>query len=142
MKKYSNLIEVLETIGEEIVQEYKAELTIRNKVASGTLFNSIKYRIEYNVNGLTLYFIADDYYINVEKGRKPGGKFPPISVIKAWMISRNIPDKSGTAYLIARSIAINGIKGVPELTNIRTDVDKYTHLLTEALTKDLQLNNN
>lgn len=54
------------------------------------------------------------------------------------MISRGIPDKSGTAYLIARSIARNGIKSIPELTEIRTNVDKYTNLLTEALTKDLQ----
>lgn len=83
MKNYKYLIQALEEIGEAIVEEYKSELRIRDKIASGVLFNSVNYRIEQNINGLTLYFNADDYYINVEKGRKPGGKFPPINVIKA-----------------------------------------------------------
>jgi hypothetical protein len=137
MTRYTNLIDVLENIGEEIVQQYKDELQQHNKIASGKLFNSIDYRIEVTNEGVTLYFVAEDYYINVEKGRNPGGKFPPIDVIKKWMISRSIPDKPGLAYIIARRIAEKGIKGISELTTIRTDVSKYNDLLTEALTKDL-----
>ena len=137
MNKYQNIIDVLEDIGEDVRRKYREELKLRDKYATGKLLDSINYKVVVGNNGITLYFLADDYYIYVENGRKAGGKFPPINAIKSWMISRGIPDENGRSYLIARSIQRNGIKPNPYLKEIRTDTDSYTQLLTNALKKDI-----
>lgn len=53
------------------------------------------------------------YAIVIEKGRKPGGKMPPVSAIEKWLRVKGKAsgDVRSTAYLIARAIAKNGTKG-------------------------------
>ena len=136
--EWTNLIKVLNTIGEEAELEYKEKIK-NGAYATGKLYNSIDYKVKI-VNGkITLSFDnLPDYYLNVEKGRKAGASMPPINVIEKWMVSKNIPNKPGTAFLIARSIGEKGIKAKPYLRDIKLKIKQnYTDDLQKALALDL-----
>ena len=55
----------------------------------------------------TLLMWAEDYFVYVDEGRKPGSKPPPVAPIKEWCIQKGIDE--GLAYAIAKNIGINGI---------------------------------
>lgn len=55
----------------------------------------------------TLLMWAEDYFIYVDKGRKPNSTPPPVAPIKEWCIQKGIDE--GLAYYIAKNIGINGI---------------------------------
>lgn len=133
--EYTNLEKTLSDIGKLIKDKYKEKIK-QTAYATGKLFNSIDYRIEQKDNTITLYFIAEKYYLNIENGRKAGSKMPPLTVIKKWMLTKGIPEKDGTAYAIARSIAKKGIKAKPELRDIRIKLPSYKKELTAALELD------
>ncbi len=50
-----------------------------------------------------------DYYHVMEKGRRPGGRLPPLSAIAAWARRKGI--SQSLVFPIALSIAKRGIKG-------------------------------
>lgn len=138
--EFNNLITLIDLIGNNIKDEYKESLKINNIYASGKLYNSIDYRVEVLDGVVRLKFIALDYYLDIENGRKKGGKMPPLDVIKGWMITRNIPANNNTAYLIARSIARDGIEPKPYLREIRKNkLPSYTNEIQEALRADLKI---
>lgn len=138
--EYTNLVEVLNIIGQTALEEYKDKIK-KGAYATGTLFNNVKYRIDITDNGVKFSFVdLPDYYINVENGRKPNGKFPPIEVIRKWMIVKKIPDKPGVAFLIARSISKKGIKPKPYLREIKTEIkNNYSDDIISAIKKDIEL---
>jgi hypothetical protein len=140
--EYKNLEAELINIGKTITEEYKTKLK-KVAYASGKLYNSIDYKIEIKGDSVTLHFIAEDYYINVENGRRAGSKMPPIREIKKWMLSKGLPNIERGAFAIARSIAKRGIRPKPELREIRTSISDYSKELAEALELDIkeQLNN-
>lgn len=135
--EFNNLIETLETIGELVRDQYKNNLRSGNNIATGKLFDSIDYKLEVTDNKVSLYFVALDYYIYIEKGRA-AGKFPPIEAIKKWMIAKKIPNTSGRAYLIARSIAKNGIRPKPYLDNIKKLLPSFNDDIKIAIEKDVK----
>ena len=49
--------------------------------------------------------------VNVVKGRGAGKRFPPINVIRAWVVRHGMPETA--AYPVARAIARRGIKPNP-----------------------------
>lgn len=138
--EFTNLVELLNNIGQNAVTQYKNKIK-KSAFATGQLFNSVKYRIDITENGIKLSLTdLPNYYINVENGRKAGGKFPPIEVIRKWMIVKKIPDKPGVAFLIARSISEKGIKPKPYLREIKAEIkNNYNDDLTTALKKDIEL---
>lgn len=138
MIEYKNMVEVLEKIGETITTQYKEQLKSKRTYSTGKLYNSIKYKLIYTDDGVKLEFVAEDYFVNIEKGRPAGGKMPSITAIKKWMITRGIPDKDNTAYLIARKIARKGIKAKPYLREIQNKLPNYAAELTAALDKDIR----
>lgn len=139
--EFNNLTDILDTIGKISLQQYKENIK-RGAYATGTLFNNVKYRLDITDTSIKLSFIdLPDYYIYVENGRLAGGKFPPLSAIKKWMISKNIPDKNGASFLIARSIAENGIKPKPYLRNIKLQIkENYTDDIRKAIEEDVKNN--
>ena len=151
-KDYPNLYDYMVLIGEKVKEEYQVELlnntngfgNMFNSVASGELYDSVNFRLEKKDGKLSLYFVADKHYINVEKGRV-AGRFPPKSVILRWLDQRGIQPnqgvtKEGLAFIISRSIAEKGIKPKPHLREILTNMQKYVDGIKTALKKDLGLN--
>lgn len=139
--EFKNLEETLELIGQLARDQYKDKLKTGkpyNSIATGKLFNSIDYRVDLTNNGIKLSFVdLPDYYIYVENGRKPGGKMPPISIIKKWIKDRGIPNKPGLEYIIARSIGENGIKPKPYIREIKITLKNYIDEIEDAITKDI-----
>ena len=139
--------EVLNIIGELIVEQYKNDLKTnpkkygngRNSIASGKLFNSVNYKINIDKN-LKLYMVVADHYIFVEEGSIYTNKLPPIQAIRVWMNYKklNYGDKSNLDYKIQRSIFANGIKPKPYIRDIKNDVFKnYKYDIEKALKEDI-----
>lgn len=140
--EYNNLTAVIDKIGKDVTSTYKGHLTKNKVIATGKLFDSVDYRIDFvNDKTFNLQFIAADHFINVEEGRKAGSKMPPVSAIKSWMIFRGIKETSNSdsrAWAISRSIAKNGIKARPFLQRTLTKLKKYDKQLSDALAKDIK----
>ena len=116
----------LNTWAAKVVATAKANLTRGKKRATGTLYNSVKYKLVQTPSGPYVEFLYVDYGEYVEQGRRPNGKFPwpkgDPSPITKWIKQKGIRgrDKQGRfitdkslTYLISRSIAKKGIKPFP-----------------------------
>lgn len=136
--KLDNLEKKVEEAGKALREIYKDKLKSGGVSATGKLFDSVDYRLEVLEEHIYLYFKAEDYYIHIEKGRKPNSKMPPIEVIRKWMITKNIPDKPGTAFVIARSIGIKGIKPKPFLREAKIEIKEYETQFKDALLLDVE----
>lgn len=136
--EHTNLIKILNTIGTEIRDKYKEKLKT-GAYATGKLYNSVQYKVSITDSSVKLSLNLEDYWINVENGRVAGKKMPPISVIRKWMLSKNIPDKNGLAYLISRKISKKGIKAKPYLRQTKNEViPNYMDDITKAINEDLK----
>lgn len=136
--EYTNLIKILNTIGTEIRDKYKEKVKT-GAYATGKLYNSVQYKVSITDSSVKLSLNLEDYWINVENGRAAGKKMPPISVIRKWMLSKNIPDKNGLAYLISRKISKEGIKAKPYLRQTKNEViPNYMDDITKAINQDLK----
>lgn len=136
--EYTNLIKILNTIGTEIRDKYKEKVKT-GAYATGKLYNSVQYKVSITDSSVKLSLNLEDYWINVENGRAAGKKMPPISVIRKWMLSKNIPDKNGLAYLISRKISKKGIKAKPYLRQTKNEViPNYMDDITKAINQDLK----
>lgn len=136
--EYTNLINILNTIGIEIRDKYKEKVK-KGAYATGKLYNSVQYKVNVTDTSIKLSLNLEDYWINIEDGRVAGKKMPPISVIRKWMLSKSIPDNKGIAYLIARKISEKGIKAKPYLKQTKNEViPNYLDDITKAINKDLK----
>lgn len=136
--KLDNLEKKVEEAGKALRETYKDKLKSGGVSATGKLFDSVDYRLEVLEEHIYLYFKAEDYYIHIEKGRKPNSKMPPIEVIRKWMITKGIPDKPGTAFVIARSIGVKGIKPKPFLREAKIEIKEYETQFKDALLLDVE----
>jgi hypothetical protein len=73
---------------------------IGNKVASGSLRNSIEVKVVRKNTNIAIELFANDYFQWVQSGRAPGKKGVPISAIMQWMGYRGIraTDKTNPEY--------------------------------------------
>ena len=90
-----------------------------NKVASGTLYNSVKVIPETKNDMTTLNIEMAEYYQWVQSGRLPRKNFVPINALLSWIKSRGIKgkDKKGRdikdkslAFAIQKNINRFGIR--------------------------------
>jgi hypothetical protein len=92
--------------GDSYIKELYREL--RNDSSStGKLANSLDYRIVEERNVIEFIINGEDYFKNVDDGRKKG-TYPPLSAIENWVQVKGI-DKSAV-FPIMRSIYKFGIK--------------------------------
>jgi len=68
-------------------------------------------QIEYSSDGVKVQIIASgDYWLNIEKGRKPGAKRPPSEVVgKKWQNANNINAKKVLAEIAVNYKRKNGL---------------------------------
>lgn len=103
--------QALEKIGENIVADAKTTLKKQGHIATGTLYNSIKSKINGD-NQIT--FDLTPYARYVDVGRKKG-KWAPPQAIKDWCKVKGIDQKY--AYVINKKIYEEGIKPSLFFTN-------------------------
>lgn len=77
------------------------------KVASGSLVNSINYRLVETANYVQVQLLANNYLKWVDEGRRPG-TYPPIRAIQRWVAIKGI--KPEAAWAIRQNIYKFGIK--------------------------------
>lgn len=117
--------QVASTYGAEYVKVIKQNLSKKDKLATGALYNSINYNVSIEDTGVALQLLYLDYLQWVNSGRKPG-TMPPVSVIEEWIKVRGI----GKAALVRRNIIGKFSKGIKILQG-RDRGGKFTSLSKE-----------
>lgn len=84
----------LNTLVQQLLEQYKGSLARNNIDASGNLSNTAQAYSKVEGSGLDKYeyqiiFDLVDYWYYVENGRRPG-KRPPISAIEKWIADKGI----------------------------------------------------
>lgn len=144
---WEHTYKVLEEYIIEVMKRYQDELIRDNKIATGNLLNNINYVIEKNDNQIWVGLKLEDYWKYVEFGREPG-KFPPVDKIKEWISTKAIlpnadnrgklPTPDQLAYLIGRSIALEGIEPGHELELTLEEYNQlYEEKILQAVSDDL-----
>jgi len=140
--EFKNVKKELEKLGEEIVAQYKDALVKNNVNASRKLYDSVDYTLimkdDYSI---ALYFKAEDYWINVEKG-SPKGTVVSNSKIRTWINDKKINYSKGLENRIANSIFNKGIKARPLLNNIKQQLiieNGISKKILLALKKDVKI---
>jgi hypothetical protein len=112
------------------------------KVASGSLINSINYKLQETAIGINLVLVANDYLKWVDRGRRPG-TYPPIQAIKRWAQIKGIPQEA--AWAIRRNIFKFGIKPTRVIARTRFTIEtnrsyvqKYEKSIVDNLTKQIE----
>jgi hypothetical protein len=112
------------------------------KVASGSLVNSINYRLQDTANGINVILLANDYLKWVDRGRKPG-TYPPIQAIQRWVAIKGIPKEA--AWAIRTNIFKFGIKPTRVIAKTRFELEtnrkyaqKYERAIVDTLTKNIE----
>ena len=113
------------------------------KVASGSLVNSINYRLQDTAEGVRVILLANDYLKYVDEGRRPG-TYPPIRAIQRWVAIKGI--KPEAAWAIRQNIFKFGIKPTRVIAKTRftletnrTYAQKYERMIVDTLTKNINI---
>ena len=134
---------------QELVKEKMVEKDSRgnNRVASGNLLSSIHTTIDTGTETYTVYLHSKEYLKYLENGTKP--HWPPSKPILEWVRNKKLPTKESTgdkslptekqlAFLVSRSISINGTKPYPIVASTMEELNQeYTERLKEALQQDI-----
>lgn len=161
----SEFDQILNEYAATVVERAQSNLRIKrrvrgkvvNRVSSGTLLNSLIYKIKVRYGKPTIDFTvkgpAGQYADVIEFGRKPNSKMPPVSAIEKWIRMKplKLRNRQGefikstesaiksAAYNIARSIGEKGIEGINYYGEAIDDTwDDYKDKLMEAYIKDIE----
>lgn len=162
MDEYEALLnEYAATVVERAQSNLRIKRRVRgkvvNRVASGTLLNSLTYKLRIRYNKPTIDFTvkgdAGKYADVIEYGRKPGAKMPPVSAIEKWIKIKplKLRNRQGefikstesaiksAAYAIAKSIGENGIQGINYYQDAINDTwEDYSEQLIQAYAKGVE----
>ena len=161
----SEFDKILNEYAATVVERAQSNLRIKrrvrgkvvNRVSSGTLLNSLIYKIKVRYGKPTIDFTvkgpAGQYADVIEFGRKPNSKMPPVSAIEKWIRMKplKLRNRQGefikstesaiksAAYNIARSIGEKGIEGINYYGDAIDDTwDEYKDRLMDAYIKDIE----
>lgn len=162
MEDYEALLnEYAATVVERAQSNLRIKRRVRgkvvNRVASGTLLNSLTYKLRIRYNKPTIDFTvkgdAGRYADVIEYGRKPGAKMPPVSAIEKWIKIKplKLRNRQGefikstesaiksAAFAIAKSIGENGIEGINYYQDAINDTwEDYSEQLIQAYAKGVE----
>ena len=144
--EFKNLRSVLLDYAIAVQNEYKDNLLLSNRLATGELIRSVKYQLDFEERTFIVSLNLEDYWKWVEKGTS--AHFPPLDAIREWIKAKPIlptPMKNGKlptpnqlAYLIGRKISEVGTEGSHDLEkSSKTISEGYEELILEALEKDI-----
>lgn len=139
----TNIEYELNKLGQESIKFLKDILIRNNKLDTGSLINSLDYKVIKESNSFILKILANDTFNFVDEGRRPG-KQPPIKPIQNWVNRKGIKIKNysdrQTAFIIARSIGENGIKPLRLKKQLMNDFlkNRANLLLKAGSQKDFQ----
>ena len=85
--------DILTKFGEDVVQSLGRNLP-QTKDATGSLRDSIHFETKILGNKFVFQLKLNDYYINVNDGRRKGAKLPPEEPIKKWIIDKRLKAKT------------------------------------------------
>lgn len=152
MNQYPKTLEVLNRFAEALVTEYKSYLAHAN-YSQGELYKTIDvHAVRVVGDNFIVQLDLAEYWKYIEYGRRKGAKMPPITAIENWIKRRGIiprpiqlksgktviPSTKSLAFVIARSISINGIKARPFMKNsIKLIKDKFIKEIEDALVQDI-----
>jgi hypothetical protein len=112
------------------------------KVASGSLINSINYRLQDTANGINVILLANDYLQYVDRGRRPG-TYPPIQAIQRWVTIKGLPKEA--AWAIRQNIFKFGIKPTNVIRKTQNIMDitrnanrKYEQRMVDNIVKVIE----
>lgn len=119
-KDFSDLLaleKLIEDNASKLANDIQSDIVSKWPVASGDSKKGIKKEeatYGYRVYQSLEYGKYVDSFDDIDYVRRPGSKYPPISVIEEWIRRKGIDTNSisprALAFLIARSIAKKGIK--------------------------------
>lgn len=145
MIEFKHLQEALAQYAQAIADQYKENLEISGRRASGELISSVNAKVSVDENEYAIELNLEDYWYYVENGRGPG-KFPPPDKILQWIRMKPIlptplsngklPTEKQLAYLIGRKIANEGFEGSKDLEHTMEKVD-YEQIIEDALAEDI-----
>lgn len=109
--EWKHLKRVLADYGQYFIDLARTYLGENHSYASGTLGDTMDYQVLINDERMAVGIELEDYWVYVEKGRKPG-KFPPIEDIMEWITVKPVtprpysytPSVKSLSFLIQRSI--------------------------------------
>lgn len=144
--EFKNLKSVLLDYAIAVQNEYKDNLLLSNRLATGELIRSVKYQLDFEERTFIVSLNLEDYWRWVEKGTS--AHFPPLDAIREWIKAKPVlptPMKNGKlptpnqlAYLIGRKISEVGTEGSHDLEkSSKTISEEYEELILEALEKDI-----
>ena len=147
--KFSRTESLLNSFAQTIVNRYKDKIS---EYSSGQLYKTIDYTITSQNDSYLVTINLEEYWKYISYGRKPGSRMPPVSAIENWIkvrkiIPRPVALKSGKqrvptvqqlAYVIARSIAKNGIQPRPFMRDsIEDTMSDFKSKLSAAVREDV-----
>ena len=145
MTNDSNIQSILYQVAYDVAIDYQTELRNLGVSATGTLAN-VDFEVTIGENSYGISLILQDYWKNVEYGRRPG-KFPNITKLQEWIQVRQIlprpmangklPTEKQLTFMIGNSIKENGIQPKPALTNVLKKNDTYLNKIKEVVGKSL-----
>lgn len=136
------LKKAMDEVGEVYIKDLAKELVKDGKKNTGSLINSLSYKVVKTIDGYMTEIIANDYLDEVDQGRKKG-KQPPADKIAKWAAKRGIRVQGTTAkqtgFIIAKSIAKKGIKPTNVIEKAKKKaINNITKILTEAAAEDIE----
>lgn len=147
---FENLEGVLNEYGKAVLTAYQRDLREKRKPTTrNTLVSTARYLVDVDGGTIEVSLSLQDYWKYVEHGRAAGGKFPPIDAIEEWIRIKpviphpdakgRIPSEHSLAFLIARSIAKNGIPPTNSLRgSVQAQNNAFRKRLAQAAQKDLK----
>lgn len=134
-------LNAMNQVGQLLVDEIKAQIKLRNKVASGDLLNSIRYKLTNDNNKLEIDILGEPYLVFVDQGRRPGKRMIPTQKIEQWIGAKGLAikgSKKSMAFAIAKSIQLKGINPTNIIQRALSNIKLQTNiLLSEGFGKDL-----
>ena len=144
---FTNLQAALEKYGEEVRNLYQDNLIRADKIATGTLLNSVEFSVEQYRRRFDVVLTLADYWKWVEDGRKKGTLPPPSAILK-WILAKpyipkpndngRIPTPQALSWAIAKKIEKKGIDPTPALK--RASEDTFARMeqdIADAFAKDV-----
>ena len=152
-------MKAINDFGQKIVDNYKAELEACG-YQDGQLYRTLNYSVSTGTGGWVISVSLADYWKNIEDGRKPSRKKPPVDVIENWIkvrgiLPRPVTLKSGKtvvpsirqlAFAIATDInkeeRKSGKKGIPPKPLFKKSFEaakqQFMQVIEDAIVQDIK----